>query len=340
MIYLDRNENQFGPTPRALEILRSFPIAELSNYSRDFVRGVKSVLSEQLAIRHGIRETDILLSYGSEGMLKQIVHCYLRTGETMLIPRYSWWYYAAVAQEVNGITKQYPLQQNEYTFLYDPGTIDTLIALHQPRIVLIASPNNPTGNSMPREDVAALLRRHPEVMFVLDEAYQGFASQSDDSVPRLVLEYPNLIILRTFSKLYGLAAMRIGYAFAGANYKMLSTYSARYLGYHALSEKLALAALDDREYYGSLHDVFEQECRRYYKVLNSIDGISAYESSANFILVRLPEESLPQFRAFLKTRGIAIKFFDDADLRSFARITIGTPEQNAYLLAAFREYFA
>jgi histidinol-phosphate aminotransferase len=192
-----------------------------------------------------VTEPQILLSSGSEDMLKQIVHCYLRPGETLLVPRYSWWYYAAAAREVDGLTMQYPLRIVDQNYGYDISAIDTLIKLHQPRLVIIASPNNPTGNTLSDNDLIDLLRLYPETRFVLDEAYHGFAGIEHDETPRLISLYPNLIVLRTFSKLYALASLRIGYAFAGSAYKKLTTYSARYLGYNTLSERIALAAMED-----------------------------------------------------------------------------------------------
>ena len=339
MIWLDRNENQFGPSPACYAALQETPRENLGGYSRDFLRGVKSTLSERLAARYGVPEPRVLLSYGSEDMLKQIVHCYLRPGETILVPRYSWWYYRSVAREVDGVTVQYPLRIADRSYEYDVSALDALIKLHQPCLVLIASPNNPTGNTLPDSDLIELLRLHPETRFVLDEAYHGFAGIEHDETPRLISLYPNIIVLRTFSKLYALASLRIGYAFAGSTYKKLTTYSARYLGYNTLSENIALAAMEDDPYYTRVGNLTAEENARYCEVLSNMPGVFAYRSQGNFILVRFPEYLIPTLRSKLSESGIAIKFFDEKDLQCCARITIGTPEQNTRLLEILQRCF-
>lgn len=104
ILSLDRNENLYGPAPKCFDVLKSISLQELSFYSRDFTRGLKSRLSEWLATNLDVPETQILLSEGSEDMLKQTVHCYLGPGEKILCPAQSWWYYRALASEVVGET--------------------------------------------------------------------------------------------------------------------------------------------------------------------------------------------------------------------------------------------
>ena len=232
MMYLDRNENQFGPAPECYSILRNATKNELSNYSRDFMRGVKSTLSEALAREYGLPESSLLLSYGSEDMLKQIVHCYLAASETMMVPKYSWWYYKSVAGEVGGSIVEFPMHEDKTSFYYDIDEIVLLVRTVKPRLLLVASPNNPTGNSISVNDMKLLLRKCTDTMFVIDEAYFGFTNSPDDVMPLFTLEYPHLAVLRTFSKLYALAGIRIGHAFVGKSYQKLVTYSTRYLGYN------------------------------------------------------------------------------------------------------------
>ncbi|HTY38619.1 MAG TPA: aminotransferase class I/II-fold pyridoxal phosphate-dependent enzyme, partial [Bacteroidota bacterium] len=117
--YLDRNENLYGPSPKCFDALRTLGIEELSVYSREFTRGVKSALSERLAAELGVPEPQILLSEGSEDMLKQIVHCYLGPGEKVLSPAQSWWYYQKVAAEVGGETITYALNEGTDSFSYN-----------------------------------------------------------------------------------------------------------------------------------------------------------------------------------------------------------------------------
>jgi histidinol-phosphate aminotransferase len=171
MINLDRNENLYGPAPKCLDVLHSLTGEGLSRYSRDYQRGVKSRLTERLSQDLNIPESQILLSDGSEDMLKQVVHCYLGAGDTMLCPAESWWYYQVVAGEVGGVTTFYPLKEEKNRYSYD---VDAMIKAGQrnpPRPILIASPNNPTGNSIDDQDLEQLSSTFPTSIIVLDEAY-------------------------------------------------------------------------------------------------------------------------------------------------------------------------
>src|ERR1051325_10486238 len=103
IIYLDRNESQYGPAPACYEALKADNFKNMSEYSRDFARGVKSALTERLAHDLGIPEKQIILGYGGEDLLKQAVHCYLNKGDKIMIPSYSWWYYKKISDEKGGI---------------------------------------------------------------------------------------------------------------------------------------------------------------------------------------------------------------------------------------------
>ena len=340
LMYLDRNENQFGPAPECFSILRNAAKNDLSNYSRDFTRGVKSLLSETLALEYDIPETSVLLSYGSEDMLKQIVHCYLATGETLMVPNHSWWYYKSVAREVGGKIVEYPVYRGEKTFTYEIDEIISLVRDAKPRLVLLASPNNPTGNSLSENDVRLFLEKCPDTMIVIDEAYFGFADSREDVTPPLILQYPNLSVLRTFSKLYALAGLRIGYAFVGKSYQRLITYSARYLGYNVISEQLALAALRDVAYYRLLASTVSKERRRFYEFFEAVQGCKVYRSDANFVLAKMPEGNAESLKRHLEEAGILIKFFSEKEFADLVRITIGTPEQNSRLMREMELHFS
>jgi histidinol-phosphate aminotransferase len=340
VLYLDRNENQFGPAPECFSILQKATKNELNTYSRAYLRGVKSALSEKLAEEYNLPETSVLLSYGSEDMLKQIVHCYLGPGQTMMVPKYSWWYYKSVAAEVGGKVMDYPMHAGESSFYYDREEIVSLIRHTNPRIVLLASPNNPTGNVFSADEVKFLLKSFPETLVVLDEAYFGFSDSLNDTAPQLTAHHPNLAALRTFSKLYALAGMRIGHTFVGKNYQKLVTYSTRYLGYNLLSEQLALAALRDTTYYRSVASATAGERQRYYDFFQTVDSCTAYKSEANFILVKIPGEHVGELNARLEKAGIFIKFFSEPELVGFVRITIGTLEQNTRLIREMHKYFS
>lgn len=338
IVYLDRNENLYGPAPRCFDALRAIGVEELSVYSRDFSRGVKSKLSERLATELNIPEQQILLSEGSEDMLKQAVHCYLGPGEKILCPAQSWRYYQKVASEVAGETITYALKEGADSFYYD---VDELIALYgkvSPRVVLIASPNNPTGNSFPDQDLRKLTEAFRESILILDEAYWGFADTSNEHIAELINRYRNIVVLRTFSKSYGLAGARIAYAAVGTSLSRLTKFVSRYLGYNRISEVLALAAVDSREYYETINRQMREDRQSYDAFFAQHQGFRAYRSDANFVLVRIPAELKASLQQFLNERRIAIKFFSEPEFADCVRITLGTQEQNRRLLAALSEF--
>lgn len=337
-IYLDRNENLYGPSPKCFEALRNLGVEELSIYSRDFTRGVKSRLSERLASELRIPEPQILLSEGSEDMLKQIVHCYLGPGEKILSPAQSWWYYQKVAAEVGGETVTYALKEGPDTFYYDVDEIVDLYRKESPRVVLIASPNNPTGNSFPDADLKKLTEVFRESIVVLDEAYWGFADASNEHIAELVGRYRNLVVLRTFSKYYALAGARIAFAAVGTSLSRLTRFASRYLGYNRISEALALAALDSPEYYATISSAMRLDRKAYREFFDHLEGFQLFKSDANFVLVKIPTDIKEPLRTFLADRYIAVKFFTEPEFISCIRITIGTAEHNRKMLSAMVDF--
>jgi histidinol-phosphate aminotransferase len=338
MLHLDRNENLYGPAPKCFEALRNIGLEELSIYSRDFTRGVKSRLSERLARELGVPEPQILLSEGSEDMLKQAVHCYLGPGEKMLCPSQSWWYYQKVAAEVAGETVTYSLKEGEKAFSYDVDELIELYKKESPRVVLIASPNNPTGNSFPDADLRRLTEAFRESIVVLDEAYWGFADASNEHIASLIGRYRNIVVLRTFSKYYALAGARIAFAAVGTSLSRLTKFSARYLGYNRISEMLALAALDSAEYYESIGAQMRADRQSYYDLFARFKGFRCFASDANFILVNIPAEVKAPLQQFLLEKQILIKFFSEPEFVNCVRITLGTKEQNQQLRSALVEF--
>lgn len=337
-LYLDRNENLYGPAPACFDVLHSIGVEELSVYPRDFVRGVKSRLSERLAKELGIPEPQILLSEGSEDMLKQAVHCYLGPGERILCPAQSWWYYQKVASEVGGETITYALGQRGDSYVYD---VDKMLSLYEeksPRVVLIASPNNPTGNSFRDDDLKKLTEAFRESIVVLDEAYWGFADSSNEHIADLVEKYRNIVVLRTFSKYFALAGARIAYAAVGSSLSRLTRFSSRYLGYNRISEALALAALDSPQYYEDVRRQMCEDRKELTRFFSGMNGWTCYQSDANFVLVKIPPDIKVPLQKFLEARNIHIKFFSEPEFASRVRITLGTKDQNRLLLSALTEF--
>ena len=341
-LYLDRNEHSYGPAPVVYDILRSVDKDLLGYYSREFDKGIKSSLSKFIGECFDIPEKRVLLGYGGEDLLKQVVHGYLAStkNNTLLIPQYSWWYYKQIAGEVGGNTEEYPMQVGEDSFLYDLEGMKRTYLKYKPKMVLIASPNNPTGNTIPEKILIEFLEFVEEnTVVVIDEAYAMYQSTDCAPVKKLVDTYPNLIVIRTFSKYYGLPAVRIGFALVGENLQNIIQSSTRYLGYNRISEKMAIAVMKEKEYYESISRKMAEDKLMFKKELEQFRGWKVFESNANFILVKIPEQIKDSLKTYLVERNIIVKFMNEDGLFSHLRITMGTQEQNRLLVETVKKFY-
>lgn len=335
-VYLDRNENNYGPAPLCFEVLKKADYSKLSCYTKTFLSGVKSILSERLAKEVNLPENRVLLGYGAEDLLKQAIHCYLGKDEKLLIPAYSWWYYKELASEVGGINLEYPLDEGEDSYHYNLNELINLYRKEKPKAVLISSPNNPTGNSISFSDLKKLLAELRKSIVIFDQAYafDGF----NDHLETLLKDNPNLILIRTFSKYYALAGLRIGFALIGDNIQKLSRLTNRYLGFNRLSEEVAIAALDSPEYYKNISEKMKNDKELYYSELGKLKGFKVFKSDANLILVKIPKDIYKDLKEFLNGKGLIIKFMNEELLNSHLRITIGTEEQNRAVINSIKEF--
>ncbi len=339
--YLDRNEYNYGPAPIVAEVLKNFDPQKLCFYTRIYDEGKKSIFSDYLSEIFHIPEKQIILGYGGEDILKQVVHCFLSGKEkqkTLLIPKFSWWYYKSIADEVDGRSVLYPLYEEGDTFKYDFESMKKMIRQENPEMVLIASPNNPTGNSLTAEELDDILSFiHPDTVVVIDEAYASFANQDTSYIKPLLEKYPNLLIVRTLSKFYGLPGLRLGFAFMGNRLTRFLNYSTKYLGYNRLSEELGIAVLKSTDYYQQVADQMAADRELYYKEIGPLKDFKVYRSNANFMLVKYPAALKEKLQTTFKNKGYLIKFMNEPDLHSHMRITLGTHPQNLEVIAAIRE---
>jgi histidinol-phosphate aminotransferase len=340
IIFLDRNENQYGPSPACFKVLHDSKDDTLNFYSRDFNVGIKSILSQRLAHDFGIDENRILLGYGSEDILKQSVQCYINKGDKIMIPSYSWWYYKKIADEAEGVNIQYPIVEGKDSFYYDVEGMIKVYVEQKPKLVLISSPNNPTGNRLEIEQLEFVLDKMKDSVVILDEAYSLFDEVYDTDPVGLVNKHPNLVIIRTFSKYYALAGIRTGFAFLGENHEKISLLSARYLGFNRISEKIAIAALDSNKYYESMRRKMASDMSMLFNELNQLQGFQAYLSHANFILVKIPVEIKDPLKKYLTERNLIIKFMNEDGLDNHIRITLGTHSQNCLLLKLIKSFIS
>lgn len=330
MNYLDRNEFNFEPSAKVVEAIKTFDPKELCFYTRIYDEGKKSVVSVKLSEIYGIPEQQVLLAYGGEEILKTAVHYFLMTGgnNTIMIPEFSWWYYNRVAGECGGKAEMYPLYETGDTFAYNVDEVIEYTNRIRPRMLLLASPNNPTGNSLTSEEIGRIMENIPaETMVLIDEAYASFMCMDTAYIAPLINKYSNLIISRTLSKFYGLPGLRMGFGFIGKGHEDFLNYANKYLGYNRFSERVALAALDSDEHYRNVADQMEWGRQYYKQELGDMPGFKVYKSVANFILIKYPAAIKEQLQKAIAEQEYKIKFMGDKGLEDCLRITLGRPEQ-------------
>ena len=331
--YLDRNEFNFEPSEEVKNAVRQFDLGKFCFYTRIYDEGKKSIFSVYLSQLYGIDEKQIVLGYGAEDLLKKAVHYFLTLGgnKTMLIPKFSWWYYKSIADEVDGTTLQYPVFENGDTFSYDIDGLRQMIADINPKIVLVASPNNPTGNALTPQEMEQLVEMVPQSTVVLvDEAYASFISNDASYIKTLIEKHENIIICRTLSKFYGLPGLRMGFGFVGQGEVMnrFTRYANMYLGYDRLSEEVAIAALKSDSHYREIAKVMEEARQMYRNELGALPGFLVYKSLANFVLVKYPIELKERLQKAFAEESYKVKFMNEPGINSHMRITLGRREQN------------
>ena len=342
MNYLDRNEFNFDPSQKVIDAVKSFDPKDLCFYTRIYDQGKKSVISVRVSEIYGVPEEQVLLTYGGEDMLKNAIHYFLMNtpNKTILIPEFSWWYYNRVASECGGSFVMYPLHEQDDTFAYDVAEVIEYTNRIHPRMLLLASPNNPTGNSLTSEEIGRIMEHIPDdTMVLVDEAYASFISSDTDYIAPLVNKYANLIISRTLSKFYGLPGLRCGFGFIGKGHDQFLSYTNKYLGYNRFSEAVALAALDSDEHYRQVADDMQWGRQLYKQVLGQLPGFKVYKSVANFILIKYPVEIKEALMEALKVQDYKIKFMADKGLESCLRITLGRKEQTQTVVDTIKKVY-
>lgn len=333
MNYLDRNEFNFEPSDEVKKAIRNFDVKELCFYTRIYDQGKKSIFSVYLSKLYHIYENQIVLGYGAEDLLKKAVHFFLTEGgsKTMLIPRFSWWYYQSIASEVSGTTLQYPIYEDKDTFHYDIKGIKQMVEKIKPKILLIASPNNPTGNTLTPEGIGQLADLvTSDTIILVDEAYASFIREDTSYIKTLTDQHENIIICRTLSKFYGLPGLRMGFGFTGHGKEMerFCNYANMYLGYDRLSEEIAIAAMKSDAHYRRIAKIMQEAREMYTKELKELPGFKVYKSGANFILIKYPVSLRSALQDAFTKENYKVKFMNEPDLNEHMRITLGRREQN------------
>jgi histidinol-phosphate aminotransferase len=327
-IKLASNESAFGPSPRVLEAIR----AEAANVHR-YPDGSCFYLHESVARALGVGPEQLLFGCGSDEILEILVKTFLRPGDEVVFPWPSFAMYPIVTQGMGGVAVRVPLDAE---LRADPDALCAAIT-DRTRILFLANPNNPTGTSIGTEAFRSLLERVPErVIVVSDEAYVDYVRRPDfpDSCAELPGR-PTLVVLRTFSKIYGLAGLRVGFAVGDPEMIGLLEKARHPFNVSSLAQVAALAALDDSEHVARVRATNEAGRVQLEKGFREL-GLSFVPSDANFILVRVGAEVGGIYESLLRA-GVITRPMSAFGLAEHLRVTVGLPEENERLLKSLRE---
>lgn len=326
IIKLASNENPLGASPRALAAIERC-MTEIALYPDGSGFALKSALAQRL----GVDITQIVLGNGSNDVLELVARLLLGPGRSAVYAQHAFAVYPLATQACGARGIEVPARD----YGHDLAAMLESIA-DDTRLVFIANPNNPTGTLLDPDALYAFLRRvSPEVAVVLDEAYVEYLAphQRAPSIQWLA-EFPNLIITRTFSKAYGLAGLRVGYAVASNELTDLLNRLRQPFNVNSLALAAAEAALDDAEFIAQAKRVNDAGLTQLSEGFRRL-GLDFIPSAGNFISVRVgPAQAV--FQALLR-KGIIVRPVANYGLPQHLRVSVGTEAQNERFLAALAE---
>ncbi len=323
IIKLASNENPRGPSPKVLAAI-SAAAAGLTRYPDGNGFALKRALSSRL----GVDPDRIVLGNGSNDILELTTQAFLRPGDHAVYSKYAFIVYTLATQARGALGIEAPARN----FGHD---LDAMHAALTPktRIVFVANPNNPTGTWLTPDAVQRFIERVPkDVIVVLDEAYNEFLEtrETTDAVAWLA-RYPNLVISRTFSKAYGLAALRVGYGVMDAAVADLLNRVRQPFNVNALAQAAAIAALDDRAYVDESRRLNQEGLRQLESGLDAL-SVPYVTSHGTFGLSEVGDAAAVN-RELLR-QGVIVRPVGNYDLPDWLRVTVGLPTENERFLSA------
>ena len=323
VVKLDGNENPYGPSPKALAA-----VAAERNY-HIYPDPDQRRVREALAGYTGVAAGRIVCGLGSDDLIDLVLRAVVSPGDGVVNCPPTFGMYPFSTQVAGGRVVDVPRRED---FSLDVPAIERAAA--DAKVLFLASPNNPSGNAAPREDIERLLATG--LLCVVDEAYIEFAGRDTSCVP-LLDDHENLVVLRTFSKWAGLAGLRAGYGMMSPVLASLLMTIKQPYNLNVAASVAMLAALEDRALLDERACAIAGERDALRSRLDAIGWLRTYPSDANFVLCRLDGVDALEVKDRLARRGIFVRHFDTPGLRNHLRISVGLPEQDARLAAALEE---
>jgi len=325
IVKLASNENPLGPSPRALAAAQD-ALFDMALYPD----GAGFALKEKLAAKWNVAANQIVLGNGSNDVLDMAARAFLALGTSAVYAQHAFAVYPIATQTVGaqGITVPAKNYGHDLDAMRDAIRDDT-------RVLWIANPNNPTGTFLPWADVEAFLERVPQqVLVVLDEAYGEFLPHAErcDTTAWLA-RFPNLLIVRTFSKAYGLAGLRVGYGLGDAAVINLLNRVRHPFNVNAPALAAAEAALDDVDFLARSYALNSAGMAQLAAGLSAL-GVDGVPSKGNFLLAKVGDAA--RINTELLKRGVIVRPVGNYGLPEFLRVSVGLAGQNARFLDALK----
>jgi histidinol-phosphate aminotransferase len=330
-VKLASNENPLGPSPKAVAAIQKFlsTSEELCRYPEGSGYSLKLALQQKLSSQTiPVGFDNLILGNGSNELLNLATRTYLGPSDEAVMSQMSFVVYKMAVQSVGGIAHEVPM----INYRHDLDAMADAIN-DRTKIVFVANPNNPTGTINTAEEFDRFMKRVPDnVLVIVDEAYIEYVGRTDypDSL-RYFAENRSILLLRTFSKAYGLAALRIGYGIAHAEIVTAINRLREAFNANTIAQIAAEAALDDTEHVRRSVEMNAAGKAYLMKELAAL-GLSVIPSEANFIFVPLDREAAPLYDRLLR-KGVIIRPVGPKAVR----ITIGLPHENERCIAALKE---
>ena len=327
IVKLASNENPLGCSPKAtaamLEAVKTIAL---------YPDGNGFELKEALSKRYGVEHARMVLGNGSNDMLELAARAFLTVGDRAVYAAHAFAVYPLAIQSVGATGIKVPA----INFGHDLGAMLKAVIETKAKLVFIANPNNPTGTFLSAGDLLEFLRAlPPRVLVVLDEAYNEYLPQECryDSVAWLK-EFPNLIISRTFSKAYGLAGLRVGYAFADTQVADMMNRVRQPFNVNSVAQAAAVAALADEEFVRRTHEMNRHGMAQITAGLNKL-GLAFIPSCGNFVSFRIGD-GMKMYRRLLEL-GVIVRPVVNYEMAEYLRVSIGTEQENEKFLSALQQ---
>ena len=317
VIKLASNENPLGPSPKAVQAIRK-SLSEINRYpdSQGFY------LKRKLARYSNVEPANLVLGNGSDELIDVVIKTFVEEDENIITADITFLEYEIIAQANARRIIKVPLRY----FKYDLESIKKKID-KKTKLIFIANPNNPTGTYVTKYEIEDFMRDLPDnVLLVMDEAYDTFIDVDDFPNSLKYIKNKNVIVLKTFSKAYGLAGLRIGYAIARPEFTSYLERVRQPFNTNLLAQAAAIAALDDKKFLRKTKKIILQGKGYLYDSLRKL-GIAYVPSVANFILIDVGRDGLDVFKDMLKY-GVIVRDMKQYGLKNFIRVTIGTKKEN------------